>query len=185
MTEQTKPATGLFAGRLRNAKVTERGAFLYPGTYAVKVNKGVWKHCRANNGKAAYDAFILEFVVMESSRPTTDPARGEHENPKEYEERLAKLPNKVGSTASWFQSCADEDVGFGSLKGFCAQITGANPEDPAFINGTEDQMGVEDLLSAIVNDGLVNGKIIPVEVVTIKTKRGSDFSLHKFSQIRE
>jgi hypothetical protein len=146
---QSPAKTNLFAW-LRDAKVTERGTFLQPGRYTVKVKRALWKRTRKN-----YDAFILEFGIITSEVVGT---------------------NAVGSTASFFQNCSDPAVGFGSLKGFCAAITGSNAEDPKFVEE------VEPFLTSVVQDNALEGWLLPLEVVVIKTKAGGDFSLHKWGR---
>lgn len=42
---------------------------------------------------------------------------------------------------------------------------------------------VEGFMNAVVADGAINGALLPVEVVMVKTKKDSDFSLHKWGQI--
>jgi hypothetical protein len=71
----------------------------------------------------------------------------------------------------------DIDIGFGALKSFAASILGQKPEDPEFIEA------VEGFMNAVVNEGTINGMLIPVEVVMVKTKSDGDFSLHKWGQI--
>ena len=51
----------LFAG-LKDAKVTERGVFMNPGKYKVRVKKALMKATRSSG-----DAFILEFTIEESN----------------------------------------------------------------------------------------------------------------------
>jgi hypothetical protein len=38
-------------------------------------------------------------------------------------------------------------------------------------------------MDAVVNAGAIDGALLPVEVVTIQTKREKDFSLHKWGQM--
>jgi hypothetical protein len=141
--------SNLFAG-LKDAKTYDRGTFLKPGIYTLKVKRAVFKRTRKN-----YDAFILEFEVVSAKGVDT---------------------NLTGTSASWFQSLADTDIGFGSLKAFAAAVTGADVKDPAFVDE------VEGFLSGVVEDGALNGKILPCEVVLVDTRAGGKFSLHKWGE---
>jgi len=190
MSNTQAPKTGLFTGKVKGAKVTDRGTYLNPGKYAVRVKGAQWKHCFGN-----YDAFILEFDIVTSSRPTNI-ERQANETAADYDARCKRAPNPVGSTATWFQSCKNAEVGFGALKGFAARVTGSNPEDPEFIEA------VEPFLDEVVNGsmgengertdkGKLNGVLIPVEVIVIKTKpkpgfpEGGDFSKHNWESAIE
>lgn len=167
----------LFAG-LKTAKTFERGTFLKAGpagyTYEVRVKRAIFKKTRTKG-----DAFILEFGVEKSSyevdKKKAIAAFGQ--NPFNLQDLEKSLPNPEGSTASWYQSLQDIDIGFGALKSFAASILGQKPEDPEFIEA------VEGFMNSVVNEGVINGMLIPVEVVPIKTKKDTDFSLHKWGQI--
>ena len=37
----------------------------------------------------------------------------------------------------------------------------------------------------MVNEGAINGMLIPVEAIQVKTKKETDFTLHKWGQIVE
>ena len=168
----------LFAG-LKNAKTFDRGTFLKTGPggstlYEVRVKRAIFKKTRVKG-----DAFILEFMVeksqYEAQKQKAIAAFGT--TPFSLQELEKTLPNQVGSTASWFQSLQDEDIGFGALKSFAASILGQKPEDPEFIEA------VEGFMNLVVNDGAIDGMLLPVEVTLIKTKKDTDFSLHKWGQI--
>lgn len=167
--------SNLFAG-LREAKTFERGVWLKEGTYEVRVKRALFKKTRAKG-----DAFIMEFTIEKSSyeeqKRKAIAAFGA--TPFSMQELEKTLPNQPGSTASWYQSLKDIDIGFGALKSFAASILGQKPEDPEFIEA------VEGFMNAVVNEGAINGMLIPVEVVTIKTKKDEDFSLHKWGQVIE
>jgi hypothetical protein len=163
----------LFAG-LKSAKAFDRGTFLKPGQYEVRVKRAIFKKTRAKG-----DAFILEFVIERSTyevdKKKAITALGS--NPYNLQDLEKTLPNPVGSTASWYQSLQDIDIGFGALKSFAANILGQKTEDPEFIEA------VEGFMNSVVNEGVINGMLIPVEVVLVKTKKDTDFSLHKWGQI--
>lgn len=159
----------MFAG-LKDAKTSERGAFCHPGVYMVRVRKALMKRTRKN-----YDAFILEFTIEDSTYEADKAAlvkAGGHTAAAEE-----ALPNKVGSTASWFQSLADQDIGYGALKSFAAAVQGMDVADKEFV------AGVEEFLEAVVQNNALEGVLIPLEVITIKTKSGGDFSLYKWSEV--
>lgn len=163
----------LFAG-LRDAKTFERGVWLREGFYEVRVKRALFKKTRAKG-----DAFILEFTIEKSNyddaKKKAIAAFGNQPFDMVGLEKL--LPNQIGTTASWYQSLKDIDIGFGALKGFAASILGQKPEDPEFI------AAVEGFMDSVVNDGALNGMLIPVEAVTVKTKKDEDFTLHKWGQI--
>lgn len=167
--------SNLFAG-LREAKTFERGTWLKEGTYAVRVKRAIFKKTRAKG-----DAFIMEFTIEQSNydeqKRKAITALGS--NPYNLQDLEKTLPNQAGSTASWYQSLKDIDIGFGALKSFAADILGQKPDDPEFIDA------VEGFMNSVVNEGALNGMLIPVEVVTIKTKKDEDFSLHRWGQIIE
>ena len=53
--------TSLFAG-LKDAKTFERGTYMKPGQYEVRIKRAIFKKTRAKG-----DAFILEFTVEKSN----------------------------------------------------------------------------------------------------------------------
>ena len=188
MSNTSTPGTNLFPGA-KQAKVYDKGTWLNPGNYEVRVIKGVKKDKVFSTGAPA---FILEFKIEKSSRPASIP-RDPAESAKEYEDRLAKAPNEVGTAASWFQNLKNEQVGYGALVGFAAKILGENPEGAEFLEG------VEDFLNELVKGEKVNGQyvpnapsaiagwLLPLEVHLINTKKSPapappSFSLYTFGQ---
>lgn len=169
----------LFAG-LRDAKTFERGTWLKGSDsgfqYEVRVKRAIFKKTRAKG-----DAFILEFSIEKSDyeNAKAKAIRAFGTTSFSMQELEKTLPNQAASSASWYQSMKDIDIGFGALKSFAASILGQKPDDPGFIEE------VEGFMNAVVNDGLINGMLIPVEVVMVKTKSDGDFSLHKWGQIIE
>jgi hypothetical protein len=164
----------LFAG-LRNAKTSERGVWLKPGQYVVRVKRGIYKVTRKSG-----DAFILEFLIERSNyesekRKALEMLQGKTFDMAELEKLM---PNQAGSSASWYQSLKDIDIGYGSLKGFAASILGCEPEAPEFI------AAVEGFMAAVCQTpGAIDGMLIPVEVVMTETKKKEDFSRHNWGQI--
>lgn len=174
--EETIMTTGnLFRG-LREAKVFERGSFLKEGLYEVRVKRAIYKKTRAKG-----DAFILEFGVEKSNyeekKKSAIAAFGT--TPYSLAELEKLLPNQPGTTASWFQSMQDPEIGFGALKDFAASILGQKPDDPEFVDA------VEGFMNSVVSDGVINGMLIPVETYMKKTKKEGDFTVHKWGQIVE
>jgi hypothetical protein len=165
----------LFAG-LKTAKTFERGTFVKPGQYEVRVKRAIYKKTRVKG-----DAFILEFTIekstYEADKKKAIAAMGS--NPYSLQDLEKTLPNQAGTSASWFQSLQDMDIGFGALKSFASSILGQKSEDPEFVEA------VEGFMNAVVNDGAINGVLLPLEVVMVKTKKETDFSLHKWGQIIE
>jgi len=154
---------GIFEG-LKHAKTktSDRGVWLNPGVYRVKVAKCIWKQTRSKG-----EAFIMEMDILKSTY-----------NPQQHVvdgRKIAEAPNEAGTRATWYQSCRDRDVGFGALKGFAADITGAKVEDPVFVSA------VEGLLEQFL-EGAIDGVELNVEVLKVKTKAGTDFSLHRFKK---
>ena len=167
--------SNLFSG-LKNAKVSERGVWLKEGQYQVRVKKAIYKKTRTKG-----DAYILEFMIVRSNYDAAKKKAIESmgTTPFDMQELEKLLPNQAGTTASWYQSMQDMDIGFGALKGFAAAILGQKPEDPEFIEA------VEGFMNETVSAGALDGVLIPVEVVPVKTKKDADFSLHKWGQIIE
>lgn len=172
---QMSNSTNLFAG-LREAKTFDRGVWLKVGRYEVRVTKAIYKKTRAKG-----DAYILEFTIeksdYEQSKAKAIAAFGN--TPFNMADLEKTLPNQIGTTASWYQSMKDMDIGFGALKSFAASILGQKSDDPEFVEG------VEDFMNKTVSEGVLNGVVIPVEVVIVKTKKDEDFSLHKWGAIIE
>lgn len=163
----------LFSG-LKGAKAYDKGVWLKEGTYVIRVKRGVFKHTRSKG-----DAFILEFEIVKS---TYDEAKKKAitamgTTPFDMKDLEKILPNQAGTSASWYQSLKDKDIGFGALKGFAASILGMPSEDPAFLEG------VEVFMSAVCQSGAIDGQLIPCEAVMTQTKEKKDFSLHKWGQI--
>ena len=165
--------SNLFAG-LKDAKTFERGTWMKAGQYEIRVKRAIFKKTRAKG-----DAFILEFAVEKSNYETKkkEAIAAFGTTPFSMQDLEKTLPNQAGTTASWYQSMKDIDIGFGALKSFAASILGDKPEDPEFIEA------VEGFMNSVVNEGVINGMLIPVEVVMVKTKSDGDFSLHKWGQI--
>jgi hypothetical protein len=168
----------LFAG-LREAKTFERGNYLREGQYLVKVKRCMYKVTRAKG-----DAFILEFEIVTSDyedRKAKFLAAWPKEQSLDWGELEKALPNKVGTTASWYQGLQDRDIGWGSLKGFAASITGSDVNNPEFLEM------VEDFLEACCRSGAIDGKIIPVEVTVAPQKKdpSKDFSHHRWGPIQD
>src|SRR5271169_537156 len=166
----------LFAG-LRGATVSDRAPWLREGQYVIRVKRAIWKVTRTKG-----DAFILEVMVERSNYQTVkkkhlDTLGPTLVTPLVMADLEKILPNQEQTSASWYQSLKDREVGFGAVKGFAANILGVPSEDPKFLDE------VEPFMQAVVQAGAINGMLIPVEVVTTKTKKGEDFSLHKWGQI--
>ena len=167
--------SNLFSG-LRDAKTFDRGTYLKPGQYQVRVKKALFKKTRAKG-----DAFILEFLIEKSNYEHAKKAAIAAFGPQPFDmvELEKTLPNPAGTTGTWYQSLSDVDIGYGALKSFAANILGQKPEDPEFIEA------VEGFLTSVVNEGAINGMLIPVEAIQVKTKKETDFTLHKWGQIVE
>ncbi len=169
--------SNLFGG-LRDAKIYSKGIFLKPGCYEVRVNNAVYKETRKN-----FDAYILEFTIEKSNyeEAKTEAIRSLGSTPFSLQDFEKTLPNRVGTTASWFQSLQDEDIGFGALKLFAANILDQNVDDADFLDS------VETFLTSTVKDrgAILDGSLIPIEAVMIMTKKNTPFTLHKFGKILE
>ena len=171
----TNPTSNLFAG-LKDAKTFDRGTWLKAGQYEIRVKRAIFKRTRAKG-----DAFIMEFTIekstYEADKKKAIAAYGA--TPFDMKELEKLLPNPAGSTASWYQSLKDMEIGFGALKSFAASILGQKPEDPEFIEQ------VEGFMNDVVNEGAINGMLIPVEATMITKKDGDPFTLHNWGVIIE
>ena len=165
----------IFSG-VAAAKTSERGAFCNPGQYLVRVKRTLTKRTRKG-----YDAFILEFGIEKSNyaKLKEEAIKAYGDRPYDFDALDKRLPNKEGSSASWFQSLQDQDIGFGSLKGFASSILGVSPDNEEFLEQ------VEEFLSEAVNSQALDGVILPLEVILIQTKKGADFSLYKWGKMVE
>jgi hypothetical protein len=168
---------GLFSG-LRNAQVGgAKKPYMHPGVYVVKVQKAVYKATRKKG-----DAFILEFEVVQSNYEAelATITRGLNGAPPNIAELDKTLPTKAGTNGSWYQSMADKDIGWGALKGFAAAIVGQeNPNDPAFMEG------VETMLENIIANNMLEGVLLPLECVMIKTQKDTDFTTYNWGKAIE
>lgn len=174
----------MFGGQLKDKKVSEKGTQCNAGKYTVKVTKVVMKDKVRKTGAPAY---IVEFDILKSSRPAEIP-RYPSESSEEYELRLKKAPNAVGTSATWFQNLADQDVGLGALKGFAAGITGSDWRDPEFVEDVESFL-TQTVKGEPDEDGhfiegapsVILGWVLPLEVVEIMTKPSKEFPVgHPF-----
>ena len=163
-----------YFSKLKDAKTnSNKNPYLHDGRYLVRVTNAVMLEKVRATGKPA---FVLEFTIEKSEGPTVTLATG-----------VKVSPNAVGSSGSWFQNLADEAVGFGALIGFAAAITGAEAEDPEFLGSVKQFMtavvkGLPNEKGEYIKDApsAIAGWLVPVEVVTIKTKKEKDFSLFKW-----
>lgn len=149
---------GLFSG-IEKAEISERGKYISPGFVGrLKVRKTL-----AKDSVKSGLAFIVEFDVLESN--------------------LDEHP--VGSSATWFQKMQDKTVAFPAIKAFVAAVAGFHPGDKA---GIEAEIGPN--MSTLLDDATENetsnalvGQEVKCETFSTKTKKGFDFTAHKWTPV--
>lgn len=146
---------GFFAG-IEKADITERGIYIFPGfTGRLKVRRTLSK----DSIKAGL-ALIVEFHVLESN--------------------LEAHP--VGSSVTWFQKMSDKTVAFPAIKAFVAAVAGFAAGDKAAIDaeiGPNMEALLDDAVANETSNALV-GQEVRCETFSTKTKKGFDFTVHKW-----
>lgn len=144
---------------LPGAEVYDRGVFLKPGTYTLRIKNAVDKNTR-KSGRA----LILEFEVLESSN---------HEH-------------MVGTSVTWFQSLKDMNVALGAVKEFCAAVYQKDLRNPA--EKKEFETTIAPALSGVMeratSQNSLQNQVVKVEVTMVKTQKGTDFSRHTWMPYR-
>jgi hypothetical protein len=151
----------LWAG-LKDAQTFDRGTFLKPGSYTLKIT-----NCLTKNTVKSGEAFIVEFEVLE----TTDPVN-----------------HAVGTKASWFQKLANVPVAFGAIKEFLAAVYGYDLR--TMKARFEAEMGPQiEAYAAAASDGrnFLAGQIVKVQTEQTKTQKQVDFTRHNWTpyQVRQ
>ena len=151
----------LWAG-LKDAQTFERGTFLKPGSYTLRIVNGLTK-----NTIKSGEAFIIEFEVLETTDPVNHP---------------------VSSKCSWFQKLSNVPVAFGAIKEFLAAVYGYDLRTmkPRF----DAEMGPQiEAIAAAATDGrnFLAGQIVKVQTEQTKTQKQQDFTRHTWSpyQVRQ
>jgi len=164
--------TNLFPG-LRDAKTVTKTPYLRPGKYEVQVRRASYFPVLAGG-----HGFVLEFNILKSNYEDklTEALKALTGQPYKLEELNKTLPNKVDTIASWYVAIKPgvqgQQLGWGNLKQFAADITSTDVDSPDFL------AEVEMFISQIVQLGALNGAVLPVETFYTKTKAGGDFTRH-------
>ncbi len=156
---------GLFGG-LKDAKVTGGGVYFLPGLYEIEV-MGVKMQRSVQNGR---DMFIVECKILTSDNASRKP----------------------GSSASQIIKMG-EQMSFPNIKAFLAGVVGVDPTqdaddvneqiEAAFSESLGAQMGIEDIAEFVTSkDNPLEGTKLRLECVNVKTKKGTDFTKHKWLQ---
>jgi hypothetical protein len=101
------------------------------------------------------DLFIVETKILESSN--------------------AKRPE--GMRPSWVVNLK-QDAALGNIKGFVAAANGIDPADVEQVDANVDEEACE---FACSKENPLKGVVLNLECVTVKTREGGDFTLHKWS----
>lgn len=144
---------------LDKAQTFERGVFLKPGIYDLKI-----KRCLDKTTRKSGQAFIVEFEVLATNNPSV---------------------HQVGQTVSWFQKMADRDVAFGAITEFLAAVCQCDlrvKEDTDRFNATYKPQ-TPGIMKAAVDEKVnyLKDKPVRVQVSLTKTQKGFDFSKHDYS----
>ncbi len=147
---------------LKDAQTFERGTFLKPGAYTLKIVNGLTKTTIKSG-----EAFIMEFEVLESSDLVNHP---------------------IGSKASWFQKLANVPVAFGAIKEFIAAVYGYDLRTMKAQFEAQICPQIE-AYAAAATDGrnYLAGQIVKCQTEQTKTQKQMDFTRHVWSpyQVRQ
>jgi hypothetical protein len=151
---------GAFSG-IGNAQVWNQGGnYLAPdGEYLLAIRK-----MQVIKTRAKGLAFVVNFKVLESSLPNLVP---------------------VGSSADWFQSLQDPDIGLSSVKGFMAALLAVNLSNPP------EKMEFDESLEQILEEATeysgpeaghpLYDHQIRCSTVMKMTKQDREFTQHRWS----
>lgn len=137
---------------LPGATVYERGTFLVPGLYTLRVRNTLDKTTRKGR------AFIVEFEVVESSNSTHYP----------------------GQRVTWFQKLLDLNIAMGAIKEFCGAVFEKDLAVEADRHAFDTQIApsLAGIMEKATTENSLAGAVIRCEVTQVKTKAGTDFSRH-------
>lgn len=152
---------GLWDG-LDTAQTYDRGTFLKPGRYTLKI-----KNCIDKMTVKSGQAFIVEFEVVETSDPANHP---------------------VGSTCSWFQKMSNRQVALGAVKEFMAAVYGYPLGDPNYKARFEREVAPQlvAIATAATTSNSLAGQVVKVETSMVTTQpkpgqpQGSPFTRHNW-----
>lgn len=150
---------GLWDG-LDKAQTFEKGTFLKPGVYTLRI-----KTCLDKMTRKSGQAYIVEFEVLASSN-------SEH---------------PVGTSVTWFQKMADRDVAFGAIKEFLAAVYQKDLRQKTEKEDFERTIApsLPAIADASTKTNSLAGQVVNVEVTQIKTQKNLDFSRHAWSPFRQ
>lgn len=149
---------GLWDG-LDKAEVFERGTFMKPGNFVLRI-----KNCIDKTTRKSGRAFIVEFEVLQSSAP---------EHP-------------VGTTTTWFQKMADLNVALGAVKEFMAAVYQKDLRNLTEKADFEKNIApsLPSIADAATSRNALQGHVVGCEVTMIKTQKGLDFSKHSWTPVK-
>jgi len=167
---------GIFDG-LGKAETFEKGNYLNPGYYVVKVER-----CLLKKSRESGLGLIVELDILQSTfRPQVDP--------KNQNRTWQNTP--VGIPGTWWQSM-EADGALNSVKGFVRSVLGLRlgthpaecAELDAPIPGTSTAL-VENMMTLATSDlNLLGGLLVSVECYMIETqKRKQDFTVYNWSPL--
>jgi hypothetical protein len=155
-----KKKMGMNWSKVGKATIFDRGSYLDPGHYRLKMLKMYTIETR-NKGFA----LIVELEVLESSNDN--------------------IP--VGATKNWYQGLNDKDIGFSAIKEFMMYLLGIRQKNKEEFEQFE--AGLEELMEESsdekwkvedAEDHPLHGHTILVECFMKKTKSDADFTQHKW-----
>ena len=168
---------------LEGAKTFERGTYMTPGIYDVRIARVICKETQTSGL-----AVIVEMDILTSkSRPQDDP---------KHEGRVWN-PTPAGIQGTWFQSMTDKSVALPAIKGFLHAALGLRPNDSRVerldqpIAGSESWPTnptrrpvplVSNLMEHAIEKNLLAGCCVHLECSIILTqKKKEDFTLYRFT----
>lgn len=140
------------------AQVFGRTPFMNePGQYKVRIDRHVWRTSQRDKTKVV---FVVEFTVLESSRPDMHPV-GCHRN--------NVVTIRLGE--------ADKNSAkFGGIKAHFAAVAGCEPEE----------VDSEFMRKVTNNPTMFEGRIVHLEVMPqIKTRSGQDFTPRNWYPVKQ
>ena len=149
---------GIDWGRVGKAKIFDKGSYLEPGRYTLKVLKAFTVETRDKG-----PALIVDFEVLESSNEDI----------------------QVGSVKNWYQSLSDKDIAFSEIKKFMKHLMHVSEADEDRWAEFEEQLPaiMEDVSQEKwrqqdAEDHPLNGEVIAVRCFHKKTRKDNDFTVH-------
>jgi len=157
---------GLWDG-LRDAKVFERGEWFDPGFDGIVEIKKVQAKPTRNKG----DILFIECVVVELfDCPSHADGRPKH---------------PVGWRGSWSVKLQDKDIAFSNILSFVAAVSGYTKSQTVEID-RDVKPEVEQIMQNATDypeNNLLTGQRLHLRTVGIKTKAGTNFTVHNWDPV--